>query len=558
MIMNRLFSIIIFLGFQFSQVDAQDIVINEFLAGSDTCCGADIFDGNTEDFVELYNNGLDSININGWGFSDTDGLITTVAPDTSIAPGDFLVLWYTGDNNGFPEVNEKLSKDGETIYIADADGNTIISYDYGSQTDDISYGRNPDGSENWEYFSIPTPGQSNVIENSPPGAFVLTYPENNDTLVIDINNLSDSTIFSWGESVDPDGDSIQYTFQLYGGEGGMLGLEFYIIHDQTLEDTELSISNNYLFNIVINFYSEVNDGYFLQDLSSVPLYWSVFSSDGIATYGEEGSDALGSHDNGFVFALDLSGTDTTGTEAPEVVINEFLAGSETCCGADIFSGNTEDFVELYNFGADSININGWGFSDTDGLVTTIAPDTSIAPGEFLVLWFTGDNNGFPEINEKLSLDGETIFIAGANGIPIISYDFGPQTDDISYGRFPDGSETWEYFSSPTPGEENIQSLNINNEITPESFTLFPAYPNPFNPVTTISYVIQKDGFVNVSIYNIMGRIVKTLVNSQQSHGNKFLSWNATDSRNRLVPAGVYLYKIEFGEFVSTRKMILLK
>ena len=256
MIINRLFSIIIFLGFQFSQVDAQDIVINEFLAGSDTCCGADIFDGNTEDFVELFNNGLDSININGWGFSDTDGLITTVAPDTSIAPGDFLVLWYTGDNNGFPEINEKLSKDGETIYIADADGNTIISYDYGSQTDNISYGRNPDGSENWEYFSIPTPGQSNVIENSPPGAFVLIYPENNDTLVIDINNLSDSTIFSWGESVDPDGDIIQYTFQLYGGEGGMLGLEFNIIHYQTLEDTELSISNNYLFNIVINFYSE--------------------------------------------------------------------------------------------------------------------------------------------------------------------------------------------------------------------------------------------------------------------------------------------------------------
>ena len=92
-----------------NQVDAQDIVINEFLAGSDTCCGADIFDGNTEDFVELYNNGLDSININGWGFSDTDGLITTIAPDTSIAPGDFLVLWYTGDNNGFPEINEKLS-----------------------------------------------------------------------------------------------------------------------------------------------------------------------------------------------------------------------------------------------------------------------------------------------------------------------------------------------------------------------------------------------------------------------------------------------------------------
>ena len=136
------------------EVDTPDVVINEFLAGSDNCCGSDIFDGNTEDFVELYNYGTEPININGWGFSDTDGLITTTAPDTSIAPGDFLVLWYTGDNNGFPEINEKLSKDGETIYIADADGNPMISYDFGPQTDDVSYGRNPDGSDTWEYFQF--------------------------------------------------------------------------------------------------------------------------------------------------------------------------------------------------------------------------------------------------------------------------------------------------------------------------------------------------------------------------------------------------------------------
>ncbi len=80
-----------------------EIVINELLAGSETCCGADIFDGSSEDFVELYNNGTEPISINGWGFSDTEGVITTTAPDTSIAPSDFLVLWYTGDNNGFPE-----------------------------------------------------------------------------------------------------------------------------------------------------------------------------------------------------------------------------------------------------------------------------------------------------------------------------------------------------------------------------------------------------------------------------------------------------------------------
>jgi len=666
-----------------------EIVINEFLAGNDTCCGADIFDGNTEDFVELYNHGADPININGWGFSDTDGLVTTTAPDTSIAPGGYLVLWYTGDNNGFPEVNEKLSKDGETIYIADADGNSIVSYDFGPQTDDISYGRNPDGSDTWEYFLIPSPGFSNVGENAPPGPFSLIYPENNDTLIINLDNQNDSTNFSWGESVDPDGDNIQYTFQLYGGEGGMLGLEFNILYNQTLDNTELSISNNYLSSIVINFYSEVNDGYFLENLSAVPVWWSVFSSDGIATYGEEGSDNPGYNDNnnGFVFTLDLTGADTTGIETPMIMINEFLSASDNCCGSDIFDGNTEDFVELYNYGIDPININGWGFSDTDGLVTTTAPDTSIAPGEFLVLWFTGDDNGFPEINEKLSGDGETIYIANEIGIPIISYGFGPQTDDVSYGRNPDGSDFWAHMP-PTPGQSNITNtppedfsltfplesdtltadlvnqddslvfidnihfyweesndpdqinihyefrlyiqccdgvdmwsisntldnnnnyisysnlfnilsgmvdgpifsvpheihwsvqatdgidesaevsnlfyivfndyLEIDNETIPESFTVFSAYPNPFNPVTTISYLIPTDGFVDVTIFDMMGREIKNLVSSKQPNGYKSIRWDATNNQNQIVTAGVYIYKIEYGDFVANRKMIFLK
>ena len=245
-------------------------------------------------------------------------------------------------------------------------------------------------------------------------------------------------------------------------------------------------------------------------------------------------------------------------DTPDVVINEFLAGSETCCGSDIFDGNTEDFVELYNYGIEPININGWGFSDTDGTITTTAPDTSIAPGDFLVLWYTGDNNGFPEINEKLSKDGETIYIADANGNPIISYDFGPQTDDISYGRFPDGSESWTYFSSPTPGTSNIESLQLQNELIPKSFTVFPAYPNPFNPVTTLSYDIPNKGFVDVTVYDMMGRAIKNLVRSDQSYGYKSIKWNATNNQNQIVPAGVYIYKIEFGKLVVTRKMILLK
>ena len=661
-----------------------DILINEFLAGSDTCCGADIFDGSTEDFVELYNYGTEPININGWGFSDTDGVITTIAPDTSIAPGDFLVLWYTGDNNGFPEVNEKLSKDGETIFIADADGSPLIIYDFGPQTDDISYGRNPDGSNTWEYFSIPSPGQSNVIENLPPGPFYLLFPENNDTLVIDLDNQNDSIIFSWQESVDPDGDNIQYTFNLYGVD---ITASFSNFYNHTLNNTELSFSNDYLSNLVFNFYSETNNWYFLENLSAVPVWWSVFSSDGIATFGEIDIDDIGYENNDFVLYMDLSNADTSGVETPTIIINEFLSISDNCCGSDIFDGSTEDFVELYNYGTELISINGWGFSDTDGIITTTAPDTSIAPGDFLVLWYTGDNNGFPEINEKLSGDGETIYIANEIGVEIISYDFGSQIDDVSFGRNPDGSDFWTHMP-PTPGQSNISNtppedfsltfplvsdtltadlvsqgdslvfidnihfyweesndpdqvniqynfrlyiqccggidmwstsdmldnnnnyishsylfnilsemvdgpifsvpheihwsvkaadgidesaevsdtfyiifndyLDIVNETIPESFTVFSAYPNPFNPLTTLSYVIPADGFVDVTIFDMMGREIKNLVSSKQSNGYKSIRWDATNNQNQAVTAGVYLYKIEYENFVTTQKIILLK
>ena len=242
----------------------------------------------------------------------------------------------------------------------------------------------------------------------------------------------------------------------------------------------------------------------------------------------------------------------------DLVINEFLAASENCCGNSIFNANSEDFVELYNIGIEPININGWGFSDTDGLITTVALDTSIAPGEFLVLWYTGDNNGFPEINEKLSSDGETIYIADADGNPVISYNFGPQTDDISFGRISDGDEEW-VFMNPTPGATNTSGLSLKDKTgIPSQYALYQNYPNPFNPVTTLRYDIPEDGLVNVTIYDMMGRGVKTLVNSLQTAGNSTIQWNATNNQGQLVSAGVYLYQIQAREYISTKKMMLLK
>ena len=91
-----------------------------------------------------------------------------------------------------------------------------------------------------------------------------------------------------------------------------------------------------------------------------------------------------------------------------------------------------------------------------------------------------------------------------------------------------------------------------------SFQILPNYPNPFNPVTTLHYDLPEDGLVNITIYDMMGRVVSNLVSSQQRAGYKSIQWNATNSTGQPVSAGLYLYTIEAGQFRQTKKMVLLK
>ena len=95
-------------------------------------------------------------------------------------------------------------------------------------------------------------------------------------------------------------------------------------------------------------------------------------------------------------------------------------------------------------------------------------------------------------------------------------------------------------------------------IIPIAYTLHQNYPNPFNPVTTLRYDLPENSLVNIIIYDLLGRQVKTLVNQTQNAGFKSIIWNATNNYGKPVSAGVYLYQIQAGEFVQTKKMVLLK
>ena len=103
-----------------------------------------------------------------------------------------------------------------------------------------------------------------------------------------------------------------------------------------------------------------------------------------------------------------------------------------------------------------------------------------------------------------------------------------------------------------------QQLSTHISHYPVKYELKNCYPNPFNPVTTLRYDLPEDAMVNITIYDMMGRIVNNLVSSQQNAGYKSIQWNATNHAGQPVSAGLYLYTIQAGEFKQTKKMVLLK
>ena len=103
-------------------------------------------------------------------------------------------------------------------------------------------------------------------------------------------------------------------------------------------------------------------------------------------------------------------------------------------------------------------------------------------------------------------------------------------------------------------------VNVDNYkvLFPDKLRIYNAYPNPFNPVTSLGYDLPNNSMVKITVHDMMGRVVKTLVNGSQTAGFKSVQWNATNDKNEPVSAGIYLYTIQAGEFRQTKKMVLLK
>ena len=138
-------------------------------------------------------------------------------------------------------------------------------------------------------------------------------------------------------------------------------------------------------------------------------------------------------------------------------------------------------------------------------------------------------------------------------------DFTYLMDDNIYYRLAalDHSDNMSIYSDTILFSNTSLQLSENSHFI-QHFSLFQNYPNPFNPKTDISFFLPEDGYVSLTIHDMLGRKIKTLVDGFQFAGYKKVNWNARNNYNELVSTGMYIYKMKAGNFIEVKKMLLLR
>ena len=172
-----------------------------------------------------------------------------------------------------------------------------------------------------------------------------------------------------------------------------------------------------------------------------------------------------------------------------------------------------------------------------------------------------EQNPIPSIFED-----EGTLISSITGIGyqwFLNDDIIPEENNIALTPFISGEYSVKvFFPNGCPTVSNSHSFNFELasyiDIFPSSYIVYQNYPNPFNPITTLRYSIPKNEFVNITIYDMIGTLVKTLVNGPKTAGNNSVQWDATNDNKEQIAAGLYIFTIQSGNFRQSKKMVLLK
>lgn len=393
------------------------ITINELMALNTRTLSDE--SGDTDDWIELYNTGTANVDLGGMYLGDSVGNSTqyTIPVGTVVPAGGTLVLWADGDtDDGAGHLDFKLSGAGEYVGLFDSLARYNAPIDavyFGPQVPDVSWGRFPDGGSEWHAMDTPTPGSPNRL--SPPRFLRVTrtpsWPGSGEGVTVTAAITAGSPIVAATVWVDAGGGF--QAMPMVAADGS--GTSWQLVLPPQAE------------GVLVRYYLEATDS-----LSQRTLHPAAAPA---ATHRY-----------------------LVGYAPPAVRINEFLADNASVNRDE--AGEYDDWVELYNGSAIAIALDGLYL--TDDLAQPhkwqIPAGTTIPPGGYLLVWCDGDTGQGPlHASFRLDRDGEEIglFDSDAHGnVPLDTVVFGPQREDVSYGRRPDGADGWETLDPPTPGGRN--------------------------------------------------------------------------------------------------------
>jgi len=501
--------------FEIDSTTISGLYINEFLAVnlSDT---VDEF-GGTEDWIELYNNGIDTIDIQRLFFTDSLNkpamwqIPERNTDSTIIPPGEYLLLW--ADNSpekGVLHLGFRLDGFGEQIGIAKIIGTDTIIIDtltYNLQTNNISFGRFPDASNTLKYFENTTPFEANQYAISPP--------ENTEGLMInEILPDNDNGIYdNYGERED--------WIELYNNGSQPIDIGGLFLTDDFSDPFKFQMSKNYPELTIIH------PGDFLLLWADNDTEQGIFHLNfKLSKNGEE--FAIIQFDEGNLNFLDSK---VYNQLAPDISYGRYTDGSNsweefttttpgypnmsdtmTTTSPSLFrrldineimtinlSDSTDnyneydDWIEIFNDGILPLDLGGLYISNNRENLTmykiqdTYPDSTTIPAGGFKVLWADNQTQqGVLHLNINVSENGGDLYLVQiyqTDTLVIDSFSYGIQMPDMSYGRYPDGSYNLEIFSITTFMAPNITSLVQGTQTIelPQNWSIMSSFIDPDYP-----------------------------------------------------------------------------
>ena len=429
-----------------------DLVISEVMYKNSTLESAEFIDeyGGRSDWIELHNRGAESVDITHYFLSDNgDDLTKWKIPQGSLAPDERVLIWCNNEDgvyNNSLNTNFKLSND-ENVYLTFVDHITVVdSVSAIDIPDDYSMGRSSFNNNFFNVLSNPTPGTVNEVQNSPIAViFTEVMSSNKDFIYDDKEETSDwieiknNGLFpinlNYFNLTDDAAELSKWQFDNIS----LLPNEYHLVWASG-EDT----SNHTNFGISANGEEIILTGIDDQQYSSVTL--PALNDNESYALGESEWEISASptpyHSNLFL------------TQNNDIFINEVMAnGLEVYLDAN---GIASDWIEIYNSSANPIELTGMFLSDDWHNYTKWEfPELTLPPYEVAIVWCSGDNTIYPNneihTNFSISSNGEEVFLVDTDGVNIMDTFYAyPTPEDISLGRYPNGSYLIYQYLTPSP------------------------------------------------------------------------------------------------------------